>query len=40
MLDGVPEVTDGTISVPDEPGWGVSVDEAWLADAEHRQSSL
>lgn len=39
MLDPAPSVEDGRIAVPDRPGWGVGVAEAWLADAEREVSA-
>jgi L-alanine-DL-glutamate epimerase-like enolase superfamily enzyme len=38
MLDPAPEVEDGTVAVPDGPGWGVEVDPEWLATAHRRKS--
>ncbi len=32
------EVHDGMIAIPDRPGWGVEIEPAWLAGAEHRVS--
>ena len=31
-------VTDGCVSVPDAPGWGVEIDPAWLDRATHRDA--
>lgn len=31
---------DGKVAVPEGPGWGVEVSEAWLARAAHRSSGL
>jgi L-alanine-DL-glutamate epimerase-like enolase superfamily enzyme len=33
-----PEVVDGTVHIPDGPGWGVEVSPDWLARSEHRVS--
>jgi L-alanine-DL-glutamate epimerase-like enolase superfamily enzyme len=33
-------VSDGHVDVPRGPGWGVTVNETWLAGAEYRQSRL
>lgn len=32
-------VTDGNVGVPSRPGWGLSVDPEWLAEARQRQST-
>jgi L-alanine-DL-glutamate epimerase-like enolase superfamily enzyme len=32
------EVRDGRVSVPDGPGWGVTISPAWLGRAGHRQT--
>ena len=32
------DVIDGKVTIPDEPGWGVDVNKAWLETAEHRIS--
>ncbi len=34
-----PVVTDGTVTLPDDPGWGVRVDPDWLAAADRREST-
>ncbi|MGY8998064.1 MAG: enolase C-terminal domain-like protein, partial [Alphaproteobacteria bacterium] len=31
-------VTDGKVTVPDAPGWGVEINPAWLEAASHQQS--
>ncbi len=31
-------VTDGTVTVPDAPGWGVEIDPAWLQAASYQAS--
>jgi L-alanine-DL-glutamate epimerase-like enolase superfamily enzyme len=31
---------EGKVAIPDGPGWGVEVNPAWLAGAEHRLSEL
>jgi L-alanine-DL-glutamate epimerase-like enolase superfamily enzyme len=33
-------VTDGHVTIPSEPGWGVEINPAWLANASHRISEL
>ncbi len=33
-------VTDGHVSIPSEPGWGVEINPEWLDRATYRQSSL
>jgi len=33
-----PEVKDGTVAIPDGPGWGVTVSEKWLESAERKVS--
>jgi L-alanine-DL-glutamate epimerase-like enolase superfamily enzyme len=33
------EVRDGALQVPAGPGWGVTINEAWLASAERRESA-
>ena len=33
-------IEDGKAKVPDEPGWGVEINPAWLEGAEHRESVL
>jgi L-alanine-DL-glutamate epimerase-like enolase superfamily enzyme len=35
-----PHVVDGSVRVPDGPGWGVEVSPGWLARAERRESRL
>jgi L-alanine-DL-glutamate epimerase-like enolase superfamily enzyme len=32
------DVVDGCVTVSDEPGWGVTIDPAWLEHAEYRKS--
>ncbi len=31
---------DGKVAIPDGPGWGVEISEAWLARASYRRSAL
>ena len=38
MLNPELTVADGAVAVPDDPGWGVTVDEGWLATADHDES--
>ena len=33
-------VTDGHVSIPSEPGWGVEINPAWLQAAAYRRSTL
>ncbi len=33
-------IDDGRVSIPDAPGWGVEISEAWLAKAVHQTSEL
>lgn len=39
MLNPEPVVEDGTVAVPDAPGWGVNIDTDWLATANYAQTS-
>ncbi len=34
------QARDGKVQIPDAPGWGVEINPAWLASAEHRISEL
>lgn len=34
------DITDGKATIPDAPGWGVEIDEDWLARADYRISEL
>ena len=34
------EARDGKVQIPDGPGWGVEINPAWLATAEHHISRL
>jgi len=34
------DVVDGHVTIPDEPGWGVEIDPAWLGRASYRKSEL
>ena len=40
LYEPAPVVRDGKVEVPDGPGWGVEINPAWLASAEHRVSEL
>ena len=31
-------VTEGTVTIPDEPGWGIEISQAWLAKAAYQKS--
>src|SRR5690606_1230366 len=39
MFDPVLELRDGQAVMPDGPGWGIQVKQAWLESAEHRITS-
>lgn len=34
------DVTDGHVTIPDAPGWGVEIEPAWLARATYQKSEL
>jgi L-alanine-DL-glutamate epimerase-like enolase superfamily enzyme len=34
------EMVDGHVAIPEEPGWGVSMNEEWLANTEHLCAEL
>jgi L-alanine-DL-glutamate epimerase-like enolase superfamily enzyme len=34
------QVSDGRVRIPEGPGWGVTMNEAWLANTEHRCTEL
>ena len=34
------KVTDGSVTVPDAPGWGVTINPDWLARASYRKSEV
>jgi len=38
MINPKPVVEDGAITIPDEPGWGVQIDDEWLATADYAES--
>ena len=40
LLDPEPEIIDGELAIPDEPGWGMYVNSDWLDAAEHRISEV
>ena len=40
IYDPVLVVQDGKVAIPDGPGWGVEINPAWLASAEHQVSEL
>jgi len=40
LYDPVLEARDGKVAIPDEPGWGVTINPRWLESAEYRVSSL
>ncbi len=40
LFDPPLEARDGKVQIPDAPGWGVEINPAWLAAAEHRISAL
>lgn len=33
-------VTDGHVTIPEAPGWGVEINPAWLEKAKHQESAL
>jgi L-alanine-DL-glutamate epimerase-like enolase superfamily enzyme len=39
FLDAPYDVTDGQVTVPDRPGWGIEIDPAWLERAQYRRSN-
>jgi L-alanine-DL-glutamate epimerase-like enolase superfamily enzyme len=40
MYEPRPKVVEGSISVPDGPGWGVEISPEWLARSEYRATQL
>jgi L-alanine-DL-glutamate epimerase-like enolase superfamily enzyme len=34
------EVRDGKVEIPSGPGWGITINPAWLEKAEYQSSSL
>jgi L-alanine-DL-glutamate epimerase-like enolase superfamily enzyme len=38
MYNPVLEVRDGKVKIPDGPGWGVTINPAWLAKAKYQKS--
>jgi L-alanine-DL-glutamate epimerase-like enolase superfamily enzyme len=34
------QAVDGKVQIPDGPGWGVTIDPAWLAQTERMVSEL
>lgn len=40
FLDNPYEVSDGMVTVPDRPGWGVEIDPGWLATSTYQQSEV
>jgi L-alanine-DL-glutamate epimerase-like enolase superfamily enzyme len=32
------KVKDGKVKIPDGPGWGITLNPAWLAQANHQAS--
>lgn len=40
IYEPVLTVQDGKVAIPDGPGWGVEINPAWLASAEHQVSEL
>lgn len=39
MLSPAPDVNNGAVAVPDGPGWGVEVDEEWLATSTYAEQT-
>ena len=33
-------IVDGKATIPDVPGWGIEIDDTWLAAANYQQSTL
>jgi L-alanine-DL-glutamate epimerase-like enolase superfamily enzyme len=40
MYEPRPRVVDGSVAVPDGPGWGVEISPDWLSRSERRESRL
>lgn len=40
FLDPPYQVSDGTVAIPDRPGWGVEINPAWLEAAQHQLSEM
>ncbi len=38
LYNPVLKAYDGKVQIPDGPGWGVEINEAWLAGAKHQIS--
>ena len=38
FYDPTLSVSDGSVSIPDGPGWGLTLDDAWLDSAERKES--
>jgi L-alanine-DL-glutamate epimerase-like enolase superfamily enzyme len=34
------KIEDGKATIPDEPGWGVEINPAWLEKAQYRKSEI
>ena len=34
------KITDGKVTIPSEPGWGIEINPAWLDKADYRSSGL
>ncbi len=39
MYEPRPTVVEGSVAVPEGPGWGVEISPDWLSNAEHRVSA-
>jgi L-alanine-DL-glutamate epimerase-like enolase superfamily enzyme len=40
LYDPPLDVRDGTVMIPDGPGWGVTVNSQWLQSADYRISAI
>ncbi len=40
LYEPVLTARDGKVAIPDGPGWGIEINQAWLAGAEHQISHL
>lgn len=40
MYEPALEVSDGTVEIPDGPGWGVEINDAWLTETTYGQSEV
>ena len=40
LFNPILKARDGKVQIPDAPGWGIKVNQAWLAQARHQISEL